>query len=383
MGTHSYSRNARIRRLLVILGLTLPLTAQSDFLDQPIKGALGKVLGDQFDLGAATHTLFSDRILVFDFVPSGTLPDLTEYQAAVSPLSYRIYSILASGKLGDRRKCLDTAEPLFYGALAKKYGGNTYGTSFFEYDDHSGWYLTQSKTGRAIHVKCDAKGELLLRYSDGALTTEAEAEQREVARIRSEFAAARYAGVLPRLRELAGQGNPWAQTLLGLAYSKGYGVDQDDREAEELYGLAARKGWFGAQFNLGVFYQDRFRLREAETWLSKAAEGGLPEAQENLGQLYHARGVLHSDEKSFLWTMRAAEQGRVEAQYNTCFDYADGIGVGRDMVEAYKWCAIAAHSGHEKATSNADHLARQMKPDEVSRGRTAAELWIAKNVSTK
>jgi hypothetical protein len=385
MGTHSTFRNnrARIGRLFVIVGLALPLAAQTDFLDQPIKGAFGKLLGDQFDLGNATHTVADDRILVFDFEPSAKVLDLTEYQAAVSPLGYRIYAIFASGKLGNRHDCLESGEALFYGALAKKYGGKTYGTSFFEYPDHSGWYLAQSKTGRSIHVTCDEKSELLLRYFDAALKTEGEAEQREVARIRSEFAAGRYGGVLPRLRELAGQGNPWAQTLLGLAYIKGYGVDQDDQKAEELYSLAARKGWFGAQFNLGVFYQDRFRLREAETWLLKAAEGGLAEAKENLGQLYHAKGAVHSDEKSFLWTSRAAEDGRVEAQYNTCFDLADGIGIGRDMVEAYKWCYIAAHNGHEKATRNTTHLASQMDPLDVSRGRAAAELWIAKNLSTK
>lgn len=384
MGDACIFRNCRtpLGMGLIALWLAGASAAQTDqFLDQPIKGAFGKVLGEVFDPGTATRTHAGDGTVSFEFAPDTPLPELklTDYEAAVSPLSYRIYGIRGAGNQGDREKCAKTGEALFYTVIAPKYGGKTYDTSFFEDKDHNGWDLIQSRTQREIRIACDERGELSLRYLDKALGADTEAERREQDQLISDSSAGRYEKVLPRVRELAGKHNLWAQTALGFMYSKGYAVEQDDQKAEQWYGAAARAGWHSAEFNLGVFYQHRFRARDAETWLLKAAEAGLAMAQENLGQLYYDNGAIHSLEKSFFWTLRAAENGRVEAQYNTCFDYADGIGVGRDMVEAYKWCYIAAHAGHEKATRNTDHLAKQMQPGEVSRGRAAAELWMAKS----
>jgi hypothetical protein len=134
-----------------------------------------------------------------------------------------------------------------------------------------------------------------------------------------------------------------------------------------------------AEYNLGTFYRTQFRYKQAEVWLSKAANQGYPEAEENLAQLYLDKTPLHSEDKAFIWLLRAAEHGRPESQYNTCFDYADGLGVSRDMVEAYKWCYIAARNGQRQAGPNRDHLAKQMQPEEVARGREAAERWLAEH----
>ena len=100
------------------------------------------------------------------------------------------------------------------------------------------------------------------------------------------------------------------------------------------------------------------------------------QAENNLGQLYLAKGLLYSEEKSFTWFLRAAEHGDIEAQYNTCYDYADGLGVTRDMVEAYRWCYIAGQNGQAAAARNRDHLAQQMPPADVARARAAAERWL-------
>jgi hypothetical protein len=54
----------------------------------------------------------------------------------------------------------------------------------------------------------------------------------------------------------------------------------------------------------------------------------------------------------------------------------------RDMVEAYKWCYIAARHGQVLANRNKDHLAGQMQPQDVARAREAAERWLAQHGGT-
>jgi TPR repeat protein len=218
-----------------------------------------------------------------------------------------------------------------------------------------------------------------LRYQDIALRQAALDDRREFNQLNSDYAGARYDKILPRVQELAEHGNLWAQTLLGLMYRKGQGVVHDDDKAEQYYGQAARQGWPNAQFDLGTYYKTQFRFREAETWLLKADKQGMFQADLNLGQLYLAKGPLYSEEKSFTWFLRGAERGDKEAQYQTCFDYADGIGVTRDMVEAYRWCYIAAQNGHAVAARNRDHLGEQMQPAEIVRARAAAERWLAEH----
>ncbi|HHF3780583.1 TPA: tetratricopeptide repeat protein, partial [Haemophilus influenzae] len=53
---------------------------------------------------------------------------------------------------------------------------------------------------------------------------------------------------------LAEQGNASVQFNLGLMYSKGQGVKQDDFEAVKWYRKAAEQGHAKAQYNLGNMY---------------------------------------------------------------------------------------------------------------------------------
>ena len=53
---------------------------------------------------------------------------------------------------------------------------------------------------------------------------------------------------------LAEQGDAGGQFFLGLIYSLGKGVPEDDAEALKWYRLAADQGHAGAQYNLGLMY---------------------------------------------------------------------------------------------------------------------------------
>ena len=76
------------------------------------------------------------------------------------------------------------------------------------------------------------------------------------------------------------------------------------------------------------------------------AEQGLVGAQFNLGLMYdNGRGVPENDAKAVKWYRLAAEQEGAEAQYNLGFMYANGEGVLQDDREAVKWYRLAAKQG--------------------------------------
>ncbi len=92
-----------------------------------------------------------------------------------------------------------------------------------------------------------------------------------------------YATALTTFRPLAQQGHAGAQFNLGVAYSKGQGVPQDDAEAVRWYRLAAEQGHAGAQFNLGVAYSKGQGVPQddvqAYMWLNLAAAQGKEDAR--------------------------------------------------------------------------------------------------------
>lgn len=374
----------RLARLRVPV-LMLTMTVQIAQAEQPIQKALGQTLGAVFDPKAATRSEGGADAVTFWYPAPGEARDVTEFYVLVSPLSYRIFAIVASGEQSEKISCQHLATVTF-GKVADKYYGKQYDGDLRELPNGEGYLLIQRKTDRRVHVGCEEKGSktnFMVVYLDDKGNELAKSEARELSRLNEAFEAKNYSAVTPRVQELAKQGNLWAETMLGLMYGHGYGVPRDEDVAEDYYLRAAQRSWLGAEYNLGTFYYERFRYKQAELWLTKAAEREYPQAEENLAQVYLAKGPLQSEDKAFIWFLRAAEHGQPESQYNTCYAYADGLGVKRDLVEAYKWCYIAAHNGQKQAGRNKDHLAAQMQPGEVVRGREAAELWLARHGSGK
>ena len=94
-----------------------------------------------------------------------------------------------------------------------------------------------------------------------------------------------FATALREFRPLAEQGDDDAQSHLGLMYSKGQGVPQDDAEAVRWYRKAAERGNASAQHNLGLMYasgkgapQDD---AQAHMWFNLAATQGDKDAAKN------------------------------------------------------------------------------------------------------
>ena len=156
------------------------------------------------------------------------------------------------------------------------------------------------------------------------------------------------------LRKAAQQGLAEAQSDLGWTYYRGKGVERDDREAATWFRKAAQQGSADAQYGLGCMYYDsegiEQDLREAATWLRRAAEQGLAEAQNDLGWTYYqGEGVEQDSREAAAWFRKAAQQGSAGAQYGLGCLYCDGDGVEQDLREAAAWFRKAAEQGDAEA----------------------------------
>lgn len=165
-----------------------------------------------------------------------------------------------------------------------------------------------------------------------------------------------YAVALPLLTRAAEAGDPVARNWLGRAYSKGWGVDADDRTAVRYYRLAADQGNAAAQSNLGSMYDHGRGVNrdyaEAHRLYRLAADQGNAGAQSNLGYVYrHGLGVDRDYAEAVRLYRLAADQGNVAAMMNLGRMYENGLGVLRDLTEARRW--------YERAAAQGDGLAAQ------------------------
>ena len=79
---------------------------------------------------------------------------------------------------------------------------------------------------------------------------------------------------------------------------------------------------------------------------------------------------------------KAANQGYAEAQYNLATCYFEGLGVGQDYVEAYKWLClipiVKLSSRFECARELKDELAGKLTFDQIAEAcRRAASFRAA------
>ena len=172
-----------------------------------------------------------------------------------------------------------------------------------------------------------------------------------------------------RLASACGSAN--AKVALGEMYRDGFGVQQDDAKAEDLFSEAALLG-DGRAPGLLAHLRETASKRRAEEQerqeshrqivdqrhaktgknsfaqehfkvLYQAAESGDPYAQFNLGKMYFlGKGVAQNDEEAVKWYRRAARQGHAAAQFHFGEACYSGWGIPKDHKEAMKWVRRAA-----------------------------------------
>ena len=166
-----------------------------------------------------------------------------------------------------------------------------------------------------------------------------------------------YATAFLEFKELAGQGNPLAQNLLGEMYRDGLGVPKNYEEALKWFRESAERGWPLAHLNVGIMHAEGMGVPQdyaaAERFWRRAADSGLAEAQYSLGVLYsEGLGVIQNSAEAVRWWRFAAQDGHADAQYNLGVSYDQGLGVALSKARAVEWYRKSAEQGHSDAQFN-------------------------------
>ncbi len=158
-------------------------------------------------------------------------------------------------------------------------------------------------------------------------------------------------------RQAARKDSAAAQSMLGLCYFYGKGVEQDYQTAAFLFDKAAEQGDVRAMTNLGVCYRNGYGVErndyKAASLYMKAARKGNSVAQTNIGECYfYGSGVIKNYETAAKWFRRAALKGNPDAQYNLGMCYHYWKGVEQSFTKAEEWYQKAAEQGHQGAITN-------------------------------
>lgn len=142
------------------------------------------------------------------------------------------------------------------------------------------------------------------------------------------------------------------------------------RKVFEEVKAKAEKGDAEAQCVVGVLYSTGYGVKEnqaeATKWFRKAAEQGNPDAQSSLGNCYSkGKGVKQNYVEAVKWNRKAAEQGDVAGRAMLGSMYVNGDGVKRNCVEAYAWWNLDTKT-HEAVGECLDSLQKQMSPQQIA-----------------
>jgi localization factor PodJL len=183
------------------------------------------------------------------------------------------------------------------------------------------------------------------------------------------------------LRQAAMNGEPRAQYEIAARYAAGHGVGQDLRAALQWYGRAAMRGLAPAQFRLAAMYERGLGTgvdaEKAQAWYTRAAGQGHVKAMHNLAVLSIGSGRLDYATAA-KWFAEAAEHGLTDSQFNLAVLLQNGLGVPKDLKQAYKWFALAARGGDIEASSRVPPIKAQLSPAEVRAIDTTLTSWRAR-----
>jgi localization factor PodJL len=139
---------------------------------------------------------------------------------------------------------------------------------------------------------------------------------------------------------------------------------------------AAQGGDAEAQFTLGRVYETgrgvKTDLSAARDWYTRAAGQGHVAAAFNLGMLEAQAGTREGYGHAARWFDQAARKGLADAQFNLGMLYAQGLGIGRDPVEAFAWFSAAAAQGDAGAAAERDRIGQALDEQARARGEALA-----------
>ena len=131
-----------------------------------------------------------------------------------------------------------------------------------------------------------------------------------------------------------------------------------------------------AGFNEGVIAARNGDWETAmREWLPLAEEGN-PGAQANVGDLFaHGLGVEKDLVEAFRWHRLAAEQGIGKSQLFVGLALAAGNGVERDSVRGGMWILVAQRTGARGARQAFQYARVQMTDEQMAEAQRLADAW--------
>ena len=155
-------------------------------------------------------------------------------------------------------------------------------------------------------------------------------------------------------------------------------LEERDRAAAELEQIA-RQGDPHAQYLLGLLFRDSGLLvpdaEQAKRWWELSAQE-LPDAQYALGKLYLSDDPdIHDPAKGLYWLQQAADRGHEYAAYRLGKEYLTGENISKDTTRAAAYLRQAA----EQSNPYAQYLLGKLclMGEGVPKDKEAAQYWFS------
>lgn len=155
------------------------------------------------------------------------------------------------------------------------------------------------------------------------------------------------AAQIDSIRYKAEHGDAKYQYAYGVCYEKGWGVEQDEKEALSWFRKAAAQENGPAYNSLGNYYRMgtvvTADVKQAFEWYQKGAQAKDAQAMLNLGNCYfYGMGVDKDEKTAVKWWKEAADAGNIYAisQMGDCYYF--GVGTEKDMAKAVEYLTQAA-----------------------------------------
>lgn len=165
------------------------------------------------------------------------------------------------------------------------------------------------------------------------------------------------------LEQIACQGDPHAQYLMGLLFRDGGLLVPNAEQAKHWLELSAQE-LSDAQYALGKLYlsddSDIHHPAKGLYWLQQAADSGHQYAAYRLGKEYLTGENISKDTtRAAAYLRQAAKQANPYAQYLLGKLYLMGEGVPKDKDAAQYWFSVAERNDHAYAGYFLDRMERQ------------------------
>ena len=167
-----------------------------------------------------------------------------------------------------------------------------------------------------------------------------------------------------------------------MRYSDGENVQRNMTESATWFLRSAEAGFAPAQYSIGSLYEKGIGVErdvtKATGWYEKAAVQGNARAMHNLAVIYamgNPPAVQPNMDTAVGWFQKAAQLGIKDSQFNLGILYGQGMGVPQNLIESYKWFALAAKTGDSDASKKRDEVANAMDPDDLDFARKEVNNW--------